>query len=383
MKNRHKLNISFSYSTYHLEDKSKEILFDLLLGFLDKDQHFLFETKLKILIDKSDSSFDSDTEQIKIVERRCKKNFSNYIHSSLNFRVLDSDEFHRFHLRNETKELNIVSNDSRIKNSLSLKFQDLEVSDAAELLEIDPIIDTKLFEDLNTAFKIFNKRNNPSVEQIINIFTGVNPILTTRMKRSKIHESLLFMSSGTSINDLISHEGNSIIDLSYFNYKERNLVANKILKEVWRQHSKKEINNKPTFIVVDEAHHLFPNKPKKFGNESTLEYGKLIAGEGRKYGIYMIISSQIPSKIHEHILTQCGNLILLQMASNTNLDVIKDTFSYVPSHFIDKAKEFNQGNALIIGRITPSPCFIQFSDKKTKEGGSDKISTWEDQLYLQ
>ena len=45
------------------------------------------------------------------------------------------------------------------------------------------------------------------------------------------------------------------------------------------------------------------------------EHVARIAGEGRKFGLYLLVATQRPQKVHENVLTQCDNLVLLRMNS--------------------------------------------------------------------
>ena len=44
-----------------------------------------------------------------------------------------------------------------------------------------------------------------------------------------------------------------------------------------------------------------------------------IAAEGRKYGLWLLLSTQRPSKVHINALSQCDNLALMRMSSPKDL----------------------------------------------------------------
>jgi uncharacterized protein len=55
-----------------------------------------------------------------------------------------------------------------------------------------------------------------------------------------------------------------------------------------------------------------------------------IAAEGRKYGLYMLTSTQRPHKVHENVVSQCDNLLLMRMNSSADLADLSRVFSFVP-----------------------------------------------------
>jgi DNA helicase HerA-like ATPase len=160
--------------------------------------------------------------------------------------------------------------------------------------------------------------------------------------------------------------------------KFRSIICSIVFKRVWelQEARKRKSVKKPCFLLVDEAHYLFPTKLDFPEQEFTLDWGIRIAGEGRKFGLYLLVCSQLPSKIHEHILTQCGNLVLMKMLSQSDIDVLRNTFSFVPETFMQMSKSFHTGDALIAGNIVPSPLLVHFEGRKTQEGGSDLKVNW-------
>ena len=55
-----------------------------------------------------------------------------------------------------------------------------------------------------------------------------------------------------------------------------------------------------------------------------------IAAEGRKYGLYLLTSTQRPNKVHENVVSQCDNLLLMRMNSQADLADLSRLFSFVP-----------------------------------------------------
>jgi hypothetical protein len=76
-----------------------------------------------------------------------------------------------------------------------------------------------------------------------------------------------------------------------------------------------------------------------------------IAAEGRKYGLWMLLSTQRPSKVHPGIISQCDNLGLMKMSSPADLAELGSVFRFVPPELMPRAATFEQGQALVSRRI--------------------------------
>lgn len=63
-----------------------------------------------------------------------------------------------------------------------------------------------------------------------------------------------------------------------------------------------------------------------------------IAAEGRKYGLWLLLSTQRPSKIHPNALSQCDNLGLMKMSSPRDLAQLGEYFGYAPPDLPNRAR---------------------------------------------
>ena len=66
---------------------------------------------------------------------------------------------------------------------------------------------------------------------------------------------------------------------------ERTLVAGSLLERLWSRRAERE----PIAIVIDEAHNVCPAVPRDPLTALATEEAIRIAGEGRKFGLYLIV----------------------------------------------------------------------------------------------
>jgi hypothetical protein len=140
--------------------------------------------------------------------------------------------------------------------------------------------------------------------------------------------------------------------------------------------SPRERELRPVLVVIDEAHNVCPQLPEGSLQWLATDYAIRIAAEGRKFGLYLLVSSQRPQKVHENVLSQCDNLLLMRMNSTADLAHLTHVFSFVPPSLLARATGFRQGEALVAGKLVPTPTFVRFGARITEEGGSDVPADW-------
>ena len=123
--------------------------------------------------------------------------------------------------------------------------------------------------------------------------------------------------------------------------------------------------------MIDEAHNICPANPADPLAAATTSRVIQIANEGRKYGIWLLLCSQRPSRIHESVLAQCDNLALMRMNSPGDLDQLERVFGFAPAEMLRAAPGFRKGECLMAGTFAPAPAFVQIRTRRTREGGSD------------
>ena len=106
------------------------------------------------------------------------------------------------------------------------------------------------------------------------------------------------------------------------------------------------------------------------------EHAVRIAAEGRKFGLYLLVSTQRPQKVHENVLSQCDNLLLMRMNSLADLGFVGESSPSFLRSLLERATAFRQGEALVAGKIVSHPCFVRFGARVAEEGGSDIPADW-------
>lgn len=165
----------------------------------------------------------------------------------------------------------------------------------------------------------------------------------------------------------------AVLDIGGFDHPaEKSLVALATLDYLWRQREERS----PMLVVIDEAHTICPQLANDSIQATATERVIQIAGEGRKFGLYLLLSTQRPQKLHANVVSQCDNLVLMRMNSAADLAHLATVFSFVPPSLLAAASSFAQGETLVAGKIVPTPLLVRFGDRISEEGGSDVPATW-------
>ena len=120
---------------------------------------------------------------------------------------------------------------------------------------------------------------------------------------------------------------------------EKMLVAQAVLSHLWEH----RLARRPVLVVIDEAHNVCPQLPESPLQFLATDTAIRIAAEGRKFGLYLLVSTQRPQKVHENVVSQCDNLLLMRMNSAADVGHLTELFSFVPPSLLERATGFRQG----------------------------------------
>jgi hypothetical protein len=258
---------------------------------------------------------------------------------------------------------------------LAVRMPELDARLQAAVLRLDPVADREEYGELVT---LVEGGEAISVEQIQALRAEGGEAAQQLIARSRnlgvLEWQIWAGVEGRSLTeDLSGGPRCLVVDLgSLATREEQALAAAAVLETLWERRAERE----PVLIVVDEAHNVCPARPEDPLTAIATEHAVRIAGEGRKFGLYLLVSTQRPQKVHENVLSQCDNLLLMRMNSLGDLAFVGDTFSFVPPGLLERATDFRQGESLAAGVFAPHPAFVRFGRRLTAEGGGDVSADW-------
>jgi DNA helicase HerA-like ATPase len=255
---------------------------------------------------------------------------------------------------------------------LRLAYPELDPAAQAAVLRLDPIADREEYAALLSALE----RWNP---QLLAELQGDTPDAQRLLQRAQnlgVLEWAIWSrgAQGSVLEEAVDPEIRFlVVDLgSLGTHAEQALAAEAVLGKLWERRAERA----PVLIVIDEAHNVCPSHPEDPLTALATEHAVRIAAEGRKFGLYLLVSTQRPQKVHENVLSQCDNLLLMRMNSTVDLGFVGDVFSFVPGSLLERATTFRQGEALAAGKISPHPALLRFGGRVSEEGGGDVPADW-------
>jgi len=274
-------------------------------------------------------------------------------------------------------EVAVWSDTDGAAHRLRLRFAELDPSVQAAVLGLDPIADREEYAELVDLVKA-QRSGTPVLTAADQLLTSDSPGVRRLGQRASNLGVLGWRIWGPQepslLDALRKHENRcTIVDLgSLATVGERRLVTQAVLATLWELGAERV----PCLLVADEAHNIMPAEPDDAMTRLSTERAIQIAAEGRKYGLHLLCSTQQPHKVHENVVSQCDNLVLMRMNSRADIADLARIFSFVPEGLISQATSFGLGQALVAGRLLPQPAFVRMGQRITREGGTDVSATW-------
>lgn len=171
----------------------------------------------------------------------------------------------------------------------------------------------------------------------------------------------------------------SIIELANVNKDIRMIVPslmsgiiyNNMVEEKGKDSIKSIIN-----IVIDEAHNLLSNDLESTEiHDNTLKTFEKIIKEGRKYGVFLIISSQRPSDISNTITSQLHNYFIHKLVNPNDIEKVRKTVSYMGESNLNMITVLGAGECIISGTALymPQYVYIDEMDKDSRPNSSNPV----------
>jgi DNA helicase HerA-like ATPase len=261
---------------------------------------------------------------------------------------------------------------------LHVRFTDCSADEQAAILRLDPIGDRAEYGAL--AEIVDSRPPEVDVAQVMQGLLSSSDqhvhALGTRLRNLGIHRWQIWSQGDAgSVQDLVGPGGPRclVVDLgSLATPGEQAVAAESVLTSLWQR----RLGREPVLIVIDEAHNVCPRAPTDAVTTLATQLAARIAAEGRKFGLYLLVSTQRPQRVNELVVSQCDNLVLMRMNAAGDLAYLGDTLSFAPRPLLERAMEFRQGESLIAGKIASHASFVRFGPRIAEEGGSDVPTSW-------
>jgi len=303
---------------------------------------------------------------------------SDFVHLHAVRDGVDEDEASRY--RRAAEGLEVRRGDAARAERLHVRFVDCDPEEQAAVLRLDPIRDVDeygaLVDLLDAGLGGVADSTQALARRLLEDEQAELRALGSRLRNLGVHRWPIWSSGDEgSVQDLVASGGPRavVVDLGSLGTPgEKAIAGESALAALWRRRADRE----PTLIVIDEAHNVCPREPGDAVTALATEHAARIAAEGRKFALYLLVATQRPRRVSELVLSQCDNLVLMRMASTSDLAYVAETLSFAPAPLLDLATTFGQGESLVAGKIASHPAFVRFGPRIAEEGGGDVPTTW-------
>lgn len=137
------------------------------------------------------------------------------------------------------------------------------------------------------------------------------------------------------------------------------LIANKIFDLLAEKKDKKDEIVQIINIVVDEAHNLlYDVSGQSSSHRNVLEVFEKIVKEGRKFGCFLMLSSQRPSDISQTIISQLHNYFIHKLVNPSDIARIRKAVAYLDETSLDFLTVLAPGECIVSGTAFQMPNFV-------------------------
>jgi DNA helicase HerA-like ATPase len=159
----------------------------------------------------------------------------------------------------------------------------------------------------------------------------------------------------------------SVIDVAGVDHWVSDFVVDKVMRDTWAEATTKGLA-RPVFFVLEEAHNFVPGGQTEGHASKTI---KRLASEGRKFGIFLVLITQRPYKVHSDTLSQCNSQIIMRLTNPQDQLAVKQSSESISEGLLADLPGLNVGEAVVLGPLVRVPVMVHVGERKSREGGND------------
>jgi DNA helicase HerA-like ATPase/transcriptional regulator with XRE-family HTH domain len=182
----------------------------------------------------------------------------------------------------------------------------------------------------------------------------------------------LFSANPTKPDELVKEGRMTIVDLKEASPEVQQLIVYKLAKELFNARKYGKIPE--FFFVFEEAHNFCPERG--LGEVASSKMLRVIASEGRKFGVGLCIISQRPAKVDKNVLSQCSTQIILKVTNPNDIRAIMDSVEGMELGTREEIKDLPVGIGMIVG-VTEQPLIVDIRIRRSQHGGEAVVKQLE------
>jgi DNA helicase HerA-like ATPase len=172
----------------------------------------------------------------------------------------------------------------------------------------------------------------------------------------------------------------TIVSLRKCNQDIKKVLPLLIAKHYYNPHKISVANppNKTIHLIIDEAHNILSQQSTRESEswkDYRLETFEEIIKEGRKFGMYLTLSSQRPADISPTIVSQIHNFFIHRLVNDRDLFLIDNTISTLDGMSRSMIPNLSRGSCVITGTAFDLPMLLQINElEKEMQPDSEDVN---------
>lgn len=167
--------------------------------------------------------------------------------------------------------------------------------------------------------------------------------LNRQLKPDIIDELKIFLEDNQKESNLL------YIDVSHvpFTFQMKELVVDMLGQNLLNLARLNKFKSNPLTVFIDEAHQFLNKNITNDFDYKKLESFENIAKEGRKYGLFLCIITQLPRDIPTGILSQIGTFITHRLINQRDKEIIMHSLPTMSNDIMNLLPTLGKGEAII------------------------------------
>ncbi|WP_281716226.1 ATP-binding protein [Alteromonas sp. CyTr2] len=207
-------------------------------------------------------------------------------------------------------------------------------------------------------------------------FDHIQPLLK-RVESAISDLNKVFIIVGDDVNH---YKLLNVVSLRNCNQVVKKLVPLLLAKMFYQNHRESvgTVPEKTLHFIIDEAHNILSQQSSReheSWKDYRLEMFEEIVKEGRKFGMYLTLSSQRPADISPTIMSQIHNFFIHRLVNDKDLFLIDNTISTLDRMSKSMIPNLSKGSCVLTGTAFDLPIVMQvdFISEKGLRPDSDDV----------
>ncbi|WP_181898724.1 ATP-binding protein [Halobacillus trueperi] len=252
------------------------------------------------------------------------------------------------------------------RNAIHLEKNDLNFNILALPAQIE---NECVWDSSRNSSEKFGDVDNNSLGFCTTLITRINALLDNQYFEGVFNFSRTGGSSNLSkdFEEFLENDKN----LLYINLKDipflfdlREVVADTLAKKALSIARIGKMKENPCLLIVDEAHQFMNKTISNDYDTFKLEAFDSIAKEGRKYGLFLCITTQLPRDIPLRTLSQIGTFIVHRIINQRDKEIIQNSLPVSNQDIVSSLSELGQGEILLSSIDIKQPLMLKVAKPK-------------------